>query len=363
MPHRPGRGTGVVTGQARAGASARSSERLRREGGRLPVVDEPRVVVLHDAQGLAAGLVVVHQPAEHRRDRDDELVGLHVEEAQLQVATARPHRREQRGEVVRHGGGVDLVGPRPGGEGVGSSGSPAGIANTAAPAAKSAYAATGSSPRSSRSSNAVRPGSTDEPGRQPRRGSAAAREGGGEERPGQQGSRHCSRPAAPGHQSRHTCVEAVWRIIRRPAGPIRSKWRCIPTYRGLVSCRGTSSGCGSTGVASSATPARAQSARSAPMVRSHARARSVERRRARKAQLDLAAGLEPHPAAVRRSGDRPAHPVDRHGRPVDRVPGEQLVLDADPRGAGDAPRGKRSETPRRSVDRSWRAPVKVRSPV
>ena len=147
---------------------------------------------------------------------------------------------------------------------VGSSGSSAsGIAKTHAPAAKSAYAATGSSPRSSRSSYAVRPGSTASQVASRESGpllraNAAARNG-----PASRASRHCSRPASPGHQSRHTWVDAVCRIIRRPAGPIRSKWRCIPAYRGLESCRGTSSGeRGSTGSASSSTPARAQSSRS-----------------------------------------------------------------------------------------------------
>ena len=40
-------------------------------------------------------------------------------------------------------------------------------------------------------------------------------------------SRHCCRPASPGSRLTQTCRPAVWRIIRRPQGPIRSKCSCI----------------------------------------------------------------------------------------------------------------------------------------
>ena len=86
---------------------------------------------------------------------------------------------------------------------------------------------TGSSPWSSRSSKPVRSGSTASQVARRESGpalrlSAAARNG-----PASSSTRHCSSPARPGHQSRHTWVPAVCRIIRRPAGPIRSKCSCI----------------------------------------------------------------------------------------------------------------------------------------
>ena len=185
----------------------------------------------------------------------------------------RPRGRRCRRPPARRGSAPRGSGRAVGRAGRGSSGAaPRRATIGVAAAAKPAYAATGSSPRSSRPSNAVRDGSTasqvssrSDPGR----AKAAARNG-----PARLSNRHCSSPAPPAHQSRQTCVDAVRRIIRRPAGPIVSKWRCMATYRGESSCSGTSdSGRTSTGLRSRRMPAPRQSGAQRGEVRAHCRAR------------------------------------------------------------------------------------------
>ena len=232
MPHRPGRGSGVEhAGQARAARSPRSASS---SGARAACSQwstnrgssycTRRRAWRRTSSSYSSRLRTVG-------DRDDELVGLHVEEPHLQVAPARPHRREQRRQVVRarRRRRRSWVRPRR-------------RTRSARPARRRRASRRRRRPRRSR--RTPRPGrpraaagrrTPSGPGR-PRARWPAATPGrccGRRLRPGTARRAAAAATArgrrAPGHQSRHTCVDAVRRIIRRPAGPIRSKWRCIPT--------------------------------------------------------------------------------------------------------------------------------------
>ena len=159
----------------------------------------------------------VVQQRGHGRDRlADAPAWLRVEVAHLEVSAARPHRREQRRQVIRRALGLRDRQPR-------------------GAAANAAYAPTGSSRSRCRPSYPVRRRSTfcqirvrapgtpaGRPSADPELAKAAASGG-----PARLATSHCSRPARPGSRSTVTCSEAVRRIIRRPSGPTSSNIACI----------------------------------------------------------------------------------------------------------------------------------------
>ena len=213
-----------------------------------------------------------------------------------------------------------------------------GPVNGVAPRANAAYAATGSLPRSSRSSNAVRPGSTAshvesrEPGPTDR-AYAAARCG-----PARLSTRHCSRPARPGPP-----VEADLGRSRAPHHPAAGRTDGVEVrLHGGVSRRGQ---------------LERHLVRRAAGRRGRDRARSRPARGRCAARTGCAAAAGRRAARGRTAGSAPpARPARRRGPTVvaartrsiaDRSPGrgvtgEQLVLDAHP---GRAPVGGAGEEP------------------
>ena len=197
------------------------------------------------------------------RHRDDELVGLHVEEPHLEVAARAAARA---GTAWR--GGAPRLRRRPRGS------APRLRTGSARPARRGRASRTrqrprrsrrtprpGRCPRSSRSSYAVRVGSTVEPGGQPRAGAAAPREGRGQERPGEMEqppllAPRLARPPVQAHLGRRGPPHHP---TSRRADPVEvALHRDVARARPAAGAPGRGSG-SRPGSSSSSTPARAQS--------------------------------------------------------------------------------------------------------